>query len=77
TIDAKWVEYPDWSACFADRKATLERLANAYPHYAAALRAPDPETYITEVSRSWSTDPARGAKCLSVFQAFEAAQGQP
>lgn len=73
TVGAKWVSYPTWAACFADRKATLGRLANAYPHYAAALRAQDPQTYITEVSRSWSTDPERGAKCLSIFQDFEAA----
>jgi len=67
---AAWVKYPDWRACFCDRLATLERLANRYPHYAAALKATDARTYITEVSKSWSTDPLRGAKCLDVYNEF-------
>ena len=70
TVGANWVNYPDWRACFADRLATLERLSNAYSHYAAALRAPDAQTYIQEVSRTWSTDPERGNKVLSVYQDF-------
>jgi flagellum-specific peptidoglycan hydrolase FlgJ len=73
TVSANWVEYPDWRACFADRLATLQRLSNAYSHYAAALRATDAETYITEVSKSWSTDPDRAKKVLSFYHAFEAA----
>jgi flagellum-specific peptidoglycan hydrolase FlgJ len=67
---ANWVKYPDWRACFADRLATLERLSNAYPHYAAALKATDAKTYINEVSKSWSTDPARAAKCLDIYQEY-------
>jgi flagellum-specific peptidoglycan hydrolase FlgJ len=70
TVSANWVKYPDWSACFADRLATLQRLSNAYPHYAAALRAPDPQTYIAEVSKTWSTDPDRGKKVLSIYQEY-------
>ncbi len=66
-----WVKYPDWRACFADRLSTLERLSNLIPHYAAALRAPDAQTYVTEVSKSWSTDPARGAKVLSIYQEYQ------
>ena len=67
---AAWVAYPDWRACFADRLATLERLSNAFPHYAAALRAPDAQTYIAEVSKTWSTDPNRGAKVLAIYQDY-------
>lgn len=67
---ASWVKYPDLASCFADRLATLQRLSNAYPHYKAALNAPNPETYIAEVSKSWSTDPNRAAKVLSIFQKF-------
>jgi flagellum-specific peptidoglycan hydrolase FlgJ len=70
TVAAKWVKYPDWRACFADRLATLERLSNAYPHYAAALKAQDAETYIAEVSKSWSTDPQRAAKVLSIYREY-------
>jgi flagellum-specific peptidoglycan hydrolase FlgJ len=67
---ANWVQYPDWRACFADRLATLQRLSNAYPHYAAALRAPDAESYVTEVSRTWSTDPDRAKKVISIYQEY-------
>lgn len=67
---AAWVKYPDWRACFADRLATLERLSNAYPHYAAALRAGDARTYVIEVSKSWSTDPARAQKVIAIYDEF-------
>lgn len=67
TVTAHWVEYPDWASCFADRLATLQRLSNALPHYKAALEAVDPITYVTEVSKSWSTDPARAEKVISIF----------
>jgi flagellum-specific peptidoglycan hydrolase FlgJ len=67
---AHWVKYPDWRSCFADRLATLQRLSNAYPHYKAALAAPDSETYITEVSKTWSTDPDRARKVLSIYQEY-------
>ncbi len=72
TVSANWVNYPDWASCFADRLATLQRLANAFPHYAAALAAPDAATYIAEVSKTWSTDPNRGAKVLSIYQEYTA-----
>lgn len=71
-VGANWVNYPDWRACFCDRLATLERLSNAYPHYKAALAAPDATTYIAEVSMTWSTDPQRGAKVLSIYQEYNA-----
>jgi len=67
---AEWVKYPDWLSCFADRLATLQRLASVYPHYAAALAAGDAESYIAQVSLTWSTDPNRGAKVLSIYQEF-------
>jgi len=63
----QWVKYENLEECFADRMATLMRLRSVYPHYQAALTAPDPETYIAEVSKTWSTDPARAAKVLAIF----------
>jgi flagellum-specific peptidoglycan hydrolase FlgJ len=70
---ANWVKYPDWRACFADRLATLERLSNAYPHYAAALRATDARSFVEEVSKSWATDPNRALKVLGVYEEYVAA----
>jgi flagellum-specific peptidoglycan hydrolase FlgJ len=72
-VGSNWVKYPDWRACFADRLATLERLSNAYPHYKAALAAADPRTYITEVSKSWSTDPHRALSVQGVYEEYLAA----
>jgi len=70
--EAQWVKYPDWGSCFADRLATLKRLASAYPHYQAALDAQDPETFAIEVSKTWSTDPTRAAKVISIYQESKA-----
>ena len=70
SVTAHWVKYPDWRSCFADRLATLERLSNAYPHYAAALKATDAKSYVTEVSKSWSTDPNRGLKVISIYDEY-------
>jgi flagellum-specific peptidoglycan hydrolase FlgJ len=67
---AEFVKYPDWESCFRDRMETLRRLAPHYPHYAAALAANTPEQYVTEVSRSWSTDPGRAGKVLSLFREY-------
>lgn len=67
---ANWVKYPDWQSCFSDRLDTLTRLSHCFPHYAAALRASDVETYIREVSASWSTDPKRADKCLAIYQEY-------
>jgi flagellum-specific peptidoglycan hydrolase FlgJ len=66
-LNASWITYPNWEACFKDRMATLRRLAPKFPHYAAALSAASATTYINEVSRTWSTDPARAAKCLAIY----------
>jgi flagellum-specific peptidoglycan hydrolase FlgJ len=79
TVEAGWVHYPDIASCFADRLATLQRLAtmtNAatgaleYPNYANALAATDPLTYIKEVSQTWSTDPGRAAKVTAIYQEY-------
>jgi flagellum-specific peptidoglycan hydrolase FlgJ len=67
---AAWVSYPDWASCFADRMATLSRLASTFPHYAAALQAASGEAYVNEVSRTWSTDPGRAAKVLEIYDAM-------
>jgi flagellum-specific peptidoglycan hydrolase FlgJ len=67
TVNAAWVSYPDEASCFADRMSTLTRLAPVLPHYAAALGAASPEIYVMEVSRTWATDPKRGAKVLVIY----------
>jgi flagellum-specific peptidoglycan hydrolase FlgJ len=67
TVEADWVQYPDWAACFRDRMETLKRLAPVYPHYQAALTATTGAQYLAEVSKSWSTDPARAGKALSIY----------
>lgn len=70
---ANWVVYPDWQTCFQDRMATLRRLSTLYAHYAAALLAQDSATYIAEVSKTWSTDPNRGAKVQQIFDDYNSA----
>jgi flagellum-specific peptidoglycan hydrolase FlgJ len=70
---ANWVKYSDWRACFVDRLATLERLSNAYPHYKAAIDAKDAHTYITEVSKTWSTDPNRALKVEGIYAEYVSA----
>lgn len=68
TVIAKWTTYASEADCFADRMATLVRLAPSLPHYAAALDATNAETYIREVSASWATDPERAEKCLAIYR---------
>lgn len=70
TIDADWIVYPDWASSFKDRMATLVRLAPQYPHYAAALAATDPITYVTQVSLTWSTGPTRGATVIQIYNEY-------
>lgn len=75
---AQWVQYENLTECFADRMATLQRLANVYPEYEAALTAPDEMTYIAQVSRRWSTDPGRAGKVVTIYgQVFPAPAPQP
>jgi flagellum-specific peptidoglycan hydrolase FlgJ len=75
-IQAEFVKYPALEDCFADRLATLTRLASVYPNYKAALEAQSPEDYINAVSKTWSTDPNRAAKCLAIYQEYEAGAEQ-
>jgi len=70
TVTADWVKYPDWSTCFYDRLATLIKLSGIFPHYAAALQAVDVDTYVREVSQTWSTDPKRADKCLAIYNEY-------
>ena len=67
-VPANWIVFPDWESCFRQRMAVLHRLAADYPHYRAALAAVTGSAFVTEVSRSWSTDPERAQKVLSVFR---------
>jgi flagellum-specific peptidoglycan hydrolase FlgJ len=71
-VPAAWVKFADWQASFAARMALLERLARAYPAYAAALAAKDGASFVTLVSKRWSTDPERAAKVLRVHEAHKA-----
>lgn len=66
-VISHWVQYENVEECFADRMETLVRLRGVYPHYQAALTASDPAVYITEVSKTWSSDPARGQKVLEIY----------
>lgn len=67
---AHWIAYPDIATCFRDRMATLARLRNGYPHYGNALNATDGVTYVREVSQTWSTDPTRADKVLSIYTEY-------
>lgn len=66
-LNSSWISYPDWESCFLDRMATLKRLGSFYPHYAAALKAANGAEFVTEVSRTWSTDPQRSEKVLAIY----------
>lgn len=69
-ILAAFVRYPDWASCFADRMATVQRLSNAYPHYKAALDATDAVTYVTEVSKTWSSDQTRATHVIAIYEEY-------
>lgn len=66
SVDAKWPIFPDWRTSFIERMNVLRRLEGVFPHYAAALAASDGETFIKEVSQTWSTDPHRADKVLAI-----------
>jgi flagellum-specific peptidoglycan hydrolase FlgJ len=70
-VDANWVKYPTLADSFADRMATLKAMAPKYPHYAAALVATNSEDFLLQVSQSWSTDPQRAQKCISILHAHQ------
>ena len=67
TVRQEFIKYPGWHECFQDRMATLIRLAPVFPAYHAALKTADGESFVTEVSKSWSTDP-RAKKVLEIYQ---------
>lgn len=67
TVTANWVLFKDWSACFHARMRLLQGASRKYPHYAAALAATTGEQFVREVSLTWSTDPARASKVLSIY----------
>lgn len=67
TVSAQWMKFQDWRECFAERMELLRRLAAAYPHYRDALSATTGDQFVEQVSKSWSTDPARAEKVLEVF----------
>jgi flagellum-specific peptidoglycan hydrolase FlgJ len=73
TVNASWVKYPDWRACFAGRMEILRALSHEYQTYADALRAATGEAFVHEVSKRWSTDPARAGKVLSIYDLHHAA----
>ena len=72
-VQAAWVKYDNFAECFEDRMDTLRRMAPKYPHYAAALAATDPLTYVNEVSQTWSSDPQRAAHVIQVYNTYNAA----
>ncbi|HEX3438630.1 MAG TPA: glucosaminidase domain-containing protein [Pseudacidobacterium sp.] len=67
TVQASWIKFASWQACFEERMRLLRNLAATYPHYSAALAAKTGDEFIHEVSKSWSTDPQRAGKVLSVY----------
>jgi flagellum-specific peptidoglycan hydrolase FlgJ len=77
TVQANWVEFPGWQACFAARMDLLRRLSNSHPDYLAALAATTGSDFVTEVSRTWSTDPQRAGKVLTVYDHHQQAFAAP
>jgi len=67
SASAEWMKYATVAECFEDRIETLMRLRTKYSHYMAALLAQTSEDYVREVSKTWSTDPARAEKCIAIF----------
>lgn len=71
-VEDNFVKYDSLEECFDDRMATLKRLAPHYAHYAAAISAPSAIDYVNEVSKSWSTDPARASKVIAIYNDYTA-----
>lgn len=69
TVNAGWASFPDWSTCFSARMQLLHSASGRYPRYAAALAADNGETFVREVSQTWSTDPSRADKVLAIYGA--------
>jgi len=72
SVQANWVKFSGWESCFRERMSLLRSLARAWPNYRRALAAKTGEQFIAAVSRTWSTDPARAGKVLSVYHAHRA-----
>jgi flagellum-specific peptidoglycan hydrolase FlgJ len=74
-VDAHFVKYPDLAACFADRLATLKRLANDsdFLRYKIALAAKTAEEFLKNLSLKWSSDPNRGVKVMEIYGQYQAA----
>jgi len=72
TINAEWMSFSDWQACFKARMEMLTRLSKEYPGYARALAAKDGETFIREVSNVWSTGPKRAVQVLQIHNQHKA-----
>lgn len=70
-VFADFVVFPTAAESFEARMNLLLRLAPGYPHYYAALHAADPQDYVTEVSKTWSTAPDRAANCIAIFRAHQ------
>lgn len=68
---AKWPIFPNWQTSFSERMVLLIRLAPAYIHYANALKAVDGESFVREVSQTWSTDPNRADKVLEIYNSHK------
>lgn len=68
-VMAKWIHFPTVADCLKFRTHTLQMMSSRYLHYAAALAAKDAVTYVTEVSKSWSTDPARASNIIKIYNA--------
>lgn len=77
TINANWVSFPSWGACFQARMRLLKSASKTYPHYATALAATTGEEFIQQVSQTWSTDPARASKVLAIYAAHQACFAPP
>ncbi len=68
TVPSHWACFRTVEACFRARMALLERLRSGCSAYDRALRATTGEQFVEEVSRAWSTDPARAAKVLGIHR---------
>lgn len=69
-VNAEWIVYPTLADCFSDRMSTLRRLSSEYPNYADALAATDAISYVTAVSKTWSTDPDRADKVIEIYSSY-------
>ena len=67
-VMARWVKYPDWYSCFADRMTLLRDLESLYGD---ALSAYTGEDFVKLVSAHWSTDPQRAEKVLEIYEAHK------